>query len=1040
MGLSTNLISGLASGFDWRSMIDELMKIEHRRVDLVEDRKSEYELKLSEWQSFNIKLLSLKTAAKGLRDPGDFNVFTSTMTSDSSTVEASDLLSVSTTSDASIGSYSIKVTQLATAQKLSSNSFTSFSEALGSDYAGDLLINGTVINISDSDSLADLRDKINNANSGINPTGVTASIVTYGINNYRLILTSDATGEDGISLLNASATDILGNFGFIELASGSYEVKNSITGGAQSDRFTSVNLTIKDLLGLNNPQSSTNQLKIEAIDGTSNAIDIDLATDDLYDIRDAINDAKRNTSLSASVVTETVNGTTYYRLQVDGLADTDPFQDENNIFQTLGLIQGGVGDVQGVLGDNEMTTNGQPITASTLLVDIDGYFWWDNQDEIILSGIDTDGGNVNNKKFAIDSTSTVQDLLDTIENEFGDVTASVTGDGRIQIVDNTTSAGSSLNVTLDDELDDPGEQGSLDFGISNQDAAVVRNREVAQGQDATIEVDGVEVTSSDNTVEDVLPGVTLNLLKADADTTITLNIDRDIDAIMDEISIFVDAYNAVASYIRQQQTYDTEAETTGGILFGDGTLSSVKSDLTSILVNSVWGVSSNFAIPGLVGINLDNEGQLSIDTDTLRGYLETNFNDVKYLFSANGTTSVGTLDYISHAHDTQAGEYTVNITQAATRSTSTSDTAVPATLGSDETLTITEGDKTATIALTSDMTISDIINAVNTELDTVYTEKLVGSEAVEEGAVAITSATNWVNIDGGQLVNGDIIAFEGTSRSGSEVSGSYRIDDASTDTVQGLLSALEVAYGNQVTASIDSSGHIVVTDKYVGNSQLSVTFDYTQTQNQVDIFGSVLTTNTGGQEGRFALSITASNDGSDHLNLTHDSYGSDHSFTISEDTETGLWTGSQTTPVEVDNGEDVAGTINAEAATGSGQILTGDDDEANVDGLVIKYTGTSTGNIGDIKLTLGTAELFDRALYNMTDDYEGYIAFKQDSLQDRIDDHEDQIKEMEARLALKMERMIYKFVAMELALSKIQNQSQWLTGQISASYSGWKWW
>jgi hypothetical protein len=30
MGLSTNLISGLASGFDWRSMIDELMKIERR--------------------------------------------------------------------------------------------------------------------------------------------------------------------------------------------------------------------------------------------------------------------------------------------------------------------------------------------------------------------------------------------------------------------------------------------------------------------------------------------------------------------------------------------------------------------------------------------------------------------------------------------------------------------------------------------------------------------------------------------------------------------------------------------------------------------------------------------------------------------------------------------------------------------------------------------------------------------------------------------------------------------------------------------------
>ena len=1035
MGLSTNLISGLASGFDWRSMIDELMKIERRPVDLIESRKREYESKLEEWQSFNTKLLSLKTAAEGLKDPEEFAVFTSLMTSNSSTVEASDLLSVSTSSTASQGSYSVVVSALATAQKLSSNSFSSFSDALGSAYAGDILVNGTVIAISATDSLANVKDKINNANSGSNPTGVTASIVNYGTSNYRLLLTSDDTGEDGISLLNASATDILGNLGFSETASGSYEVKNSITGGAQSDRFTSVNTSIKDLLGLNTSQSSTTQLRIEAIDGTSDAISIDLSTDDLYDIRDAINDAKRNTSLSASVVSETVGGTTYYRLQVDGIADTDPFQDENNIFQTLGLIKGGVGDVLGVTGTNEMTTNGQPISASTLLVDIDGYFWWDDKDEIDLTGTDTDGVGVN-KEFGIETDSTVQDLLDKIEAEYGDVTASVTGDGRILIVDNTTSAGSSLNVTLTDNLDKPQEQGSLDFGISNQDASVVRNREVVQGQDATIQVDGVSITSSDNSVEDVLPGITLNLLKADAATTITLNIDRDIDAIIDTISTFVDAYNEVASYIREQQSYDPDEQKTGGVLFGDGTLSSVKSDLTSILVNSVWGVSSQFAIPGLVGVNLDSEGQLSIDTDTLQGYLETNFNDVKLLFSANGTTSVGTLEYVSHAYDTQSGEYAINITQAATQSTTTSDTAVTGTLGSDETLTITEGDKTATISLTSGMTITDIINAVNTELDTVYTEKLVGSEAVTESGSPITSATTWVNIDGGQLVNEDIIAFTGTSRTGSSISGSYTISDVSTDTVQGLLSAIESAYGNGVIASIDSSGHIDITDKYTGESQLSLSFDYTQTQNQVDIFGSVLTTNTGGQEGRYVFEITASNDGSDHLKLAHDNYGGSYSFAISETADL-LWTGGDQT---VDNGLDVTGTINGEAATGSGQVLTGDDDEANVDGLIVKYTGTSTGDLGTIKLTLGTAELFDRALYSMTDDYEGYIAFKQDSLQDRVDDFEDQIKEMEARLDRKMETMINRFVAMEIALSKLKSQSDWLTGQINASFSGWRWW
>ena len=148
-------------------------------------------------------------------------------------------------------------------------------------------------------------------------------------------------------------------------------------------------------------------------------------------------------------------------------------------------------------------------------------------------------------------------------------------------------------------------------------------------------------------MDDVISGVTFNLLKADIDTTVTLNIDRDVDAIMEKISAFVDAYNEMASYIQEQRSYDEEEEETGGILFGDGTLSSVKSDLTSTLIQTVWGVSSEYATMGLVGINLDTEGQLSIDTDMLKGYLNTNFNDVRNLFSANGTTNAGTLEYVS---------------------------------------------------------------------------------------------------------------------------------------------------------------------------------------------------------------------------------------------------------------------------------------------------------------------------------------------------------------------------------------------------------
>jgi flagellar hook-associated protein 2 len=1037
MSLSTNLVSGLASGFDWRSMIDQLMEIEHKKVDLVEGQKTEYEDKLSEWQSFNTKLLSLKTAAADLKDSDDFDVYTSDMTSDSSTVDASDLLSVSTSSSASKGSYTITVSSLATAQKLSSASFSDFSDALGASYAGDILINGVAVSISETDSLAGIRDKINNANAGTNPTGVTASIVSYGINDFRLLLTSDSTGEDGIGLQNSSAADIIEMFGWKDKSS---SIKNSITGGAQSDSFSNSTQDVKTLLGLSTTQSGTIQIKDGV--GVYQNVSIDFSTDSIEGIKTAINNASI-VGVSASVVTDTSGSTTTYRLQIDGSQD---FVDDQNILDTLGIIQNGVSSVQGTTSGNGMTVNGEYIASDDLITDIDGYNQFTAGDKITLGPTSRDHSNndISGDILALTTSTTVQDLLNAIETAYeatGDeVSVYITSAGKIEVSD-LESGISSLVVDLQSTVGDS--NSSLDWGASTA-LDEVRKRELVAGADASIIVDGVTTTSPDNTVDDVISGVTLNLLKADIDTTVTLNIDRDVDAIMEKISAFVDAYNEVTSYIQQQQSYNEDEEKTGGILFGDGTLSSVKSDITSTLIQSVWGVSSEYSMMGLVGINVDNKGQLSIDNEKLQGYLNTNFNDVKNLFSANGTSNAGTLEYISHSRDSEAGEYTVNITTAATQSSSTSNNG---TVGENETLTITDSGRVAEIALTTDMTLSGIKNAINSEMSKVYTETLIGDAQLYEGSggtTALSSTTNWdqVYIDGSNsanLADNDMISFSGVSRSGSDVDGFYTISDASTDTVQGLLSAIESAYGNGITANINSSGLIVLTEKSSGDSQISITFDYSQAHN-LSFGSSVSAANTGGQEGRHAMDITATDDGSGHLVLTHDNYGSDYSFTISEDAAASgnkLWTGGDQT---VNNGVDVVGTINGEAATGSGQFLRGNDSENNVDGLVIKYTGTAEGlDVGKVKLTFGTAELFDRVLFNITDSYEGYVAFKQDSLQDSIDNFETKIEEMEARLDRKMENMINKFVGMETALSIMQSQSQWLTGQLNSASKGWGW-
>ncbi len=1019
MALSTNQVAGLSSGFDWRSMIDQLIAVEHRRIDLVSAKKTDSEKKLTEWQSLNTKLLALKTAAGNLKDGSDFGLFKASLSSSSATVKASDLLNVTPSSTASIGSYTLKVNSLAAAQKLSSGSFGAVATALGADYSGDLLINGKVISIASTDTLAGVRDKINNANSGANPTGVTASIISYGSRDYRLILTSDDTGAAGIGLLNGGASDILNLFGFTDT---SRTAKNHLAGGDRTDRFSSTSLSIKSLLGLTTTQTSG--IGDIVINGQAIGA-IDLSTDTLSTLQTKLAAA----GLTASITTEVENNQTYYRLMVAGSANT--YTDKNNILETLGLIRAGVSDVAGVMGDVANTSSGSVITASTLIKDIDGYTGYLNTDYIHLEGTDTNGNPVTDNTLILSDTSTVGDLLDKIESRFGDVTASVTGEGKIIVTDNTPGA-SPLAVTISIKNAGGADDATLKFDTDGSLAGATRKRQIVAGADASVTVDDVTVTRSTNTITDLIGGVTIDLLKADTETTVTVNIGRDIDALMTKINSFVSNYNAVLSYIQSQTSYDSKTQKPGGILFGDATLISVKSDLTSTLIQHVWGVSSDYSTLGLVGITLDNGGQLSVDTSKLRGYLNTNFNDVQKLFAASGVSDAGTLKYVGHTTATKANDYAVNITAAATQSTSapSDNTGV----SGNETLTITEGGSVGVVNLTSSMTMAQIVSAINSELDAIYTQILAGGEQLYADnlqTAKITSATKWNSIYDGtgnsaNLLNGDVISFEGTSRGGATVKGSYTITNTATDSVQGLLSAIESAFGNQVTAGINAEGRIVITDKTSGSSSISLTFDYGQAHD-LD-FGTVLTTNTGGQKGRYAIGITASADMGNHLVLTHDSYGTGHNFTIHQLNNL-LWTGGDQT---VDNGIDVAGTIGGEDATGAGQILTGKSGAANVEGLSVKYTGTTTGEVGSITLTLGVAELFDRALFGITDSYEGYVAFKQNSLQDQVKRITDQKERMEELLDRKQEQMVNRFVAMELALSRMQNQSNWLAGQISA--------
>ncbi len=1020
MAGSTQMVSGLSSGIDWATMIDQLIAVDRNSVVLQENKVAAFEEKKAAWQSLNTNLSQLESAIAKLTDPDNFNLFIASLASNSST-DAADILSVSVDDDASVGTFDIIVNQTAANEKLSSTNFSSTSDALG--LSGEFILGGQRVEVETTDSLNDLVSKINQANSGDAPSQVSASILTAGQDNYRIVLTSGQSGTEGIDIRDASATNVLQSLGFIDSGT---EVANSTVSGALSATFTSADSSVSALLGLDGALSGTT-VQI----GAHSNLTLDLSQS-LTQIRDSIN-TQAGQNVASIVSEEDDEGTTVYRLKLIGTS----FSDDNNVLQVLGLLTGTHGTVAEVQQTGALSqtsaAGGGVITAATTFAQINTGSDAGNVadgDTISIVGTDHDGNAVSGS-FTITAagTSTIGDLLTQIETLYGGgVTASVDAEGKITVTDDVSGV-SQLTVSL--AANNEG-GGTLDLGETTV-ATSGRTMQIQAGRDASISIDGLTVTSESNTITDVVSGVTLNLLKADSGTTVTIDVQRDGDTLGSLVNGFSGAYNTVIDWINTQMTYNSETQKPGGPLFGDSTLSSIRQGVMNLVTDTVDGASSSLNTLKSIGLELTDKGQMTFDSSTFSSALNTQFDNVVALFAARGWGSTGTLSYVDYGDNSDAGVYSVNITQAAQQASVTGSANLDDVdgLDGDETLTITDKltGQVASIALTAGMDSDAVAAAINSELNRVYTQVLTEASGHQTttasgGPAFISALTTLDSIDTGgdnnDLSNGDSITFSGTSRSGRAISGSFIIEDVTTDTMGGLLDAIEEAYDSKVSATIDSNGSIVLTDKQGGTSQLSISLGYSGDGSlSFDTVDETIS-------GRHAIGVSASVDGSGNLTLTHANYGDSYGFSVAQSSNHLGFADQELL------GTDVAGTINGQAATGKGQLLSGDEGSAGVDGLTLKYSGTTTGAVGSMTFRLGFAGEMERLLAAYTDPYTGYIDAKNDGFEDSISSLNDNIERMDARLDLKREMMITQFIAMEKMLGQLQNQQSWLSAQLGS--------
>jgi flagellar hook-associated protein 2 len=220
----------------------------------------------------------------------------------------------------------------------------------------------------------------------------------------------------------------------------------------------------------------------------------------------------------------------------------------------------------------------------------------------------------------VDNTDNTLDGLAAAINQQGiGVSASVITDAngsRLAVVSNTTGAAGDLTIT--------NEAGGLTFtkGVT--------------GQNASLTVDGVPISSASNTVTGTVPGLTLNLAGAAPATSIQITVSPDNTKTKQAITDFVTAYNTIVQDLSSQFTFNTTTSSAGP-LAGDNVARLVQNELLSAATYTATGTNGFNNLTSL-GITMNNDGTLSINDSQLDSALNANFADVQNFFqSANGT-------------------------------------------------------------------------------------------------------------------------------------------------------------------------------------------------------------------------------------------------------------------------------------------------------------------------------------------------------------------------------------------------------------------
>ncbi len=228
------------------------------------------------------------------------------------------------------------------------------------------------------------------------------------------------------------------------------------------------------------------------------------------------------------------------------------------------------------------------------------------------------------------------------ENTLDGIAAKINRSGlgvRAQVVNDGTDSDEPWRLILSSEK--TGWKNEVDwaeFNFLDGDLDLDRYKQ-RDAQSAVIKINGQPIYVDQNSVKDIVPGVTFDLKKAVVGTTVKVEVRPDLEKIEGRAKDLVDKLNGALDFFQNQSRLDAASRMDPKkALSGDSGISAIHSQLRG-LIQRTLEVTDESTIARLtdIGIVFNRNGTLDYDKKKFESAMEKDFEGVSALVSGNGT-------------------------------------------------------------------------------------------------------------------------------------------------------------------------------------------------------------------------------------------------------------------------------------------------------------------------------------------------------------------------------------------------------------------